>query len=1263
MLKGRSLNLSVEVVGGDKIEFETKEYEIKLVDKYDDVSSLFVIGIEKISSKIENINFGKVYELFGIPKDSINRPQSGEIDLLIGVRYAGFHPTRIASKNHLLLLENRFGKIIQGIHPEINETTTLDSRCMQIKHAIVMHVCDSSFNSIENLGVNCVPKCGSCKCGKCHPGGKDMSLKDEKELELIEQGLKFDLEKKRWVASYPWLKNPSVLENNRDIVYKILLSTERRLLRNHEHASIYSRQIQDMIDRGAARKVTREELDNYKGTKYYIAHHGVFKPESTSTPLRIVFNTSAVYGNVSLNDCLAKGPSLLNNLLGVLMRFRSYKFAFVGDIKKMYHSIDIPVEDQMTHLFLWRKLDLTREPDTYSITVVNMGDRPSATIAQSALRKTAMEFEDRYPSSSSIVIKNSYMDDVPGGDDSKESGKKRMKEIEEMLASKGFRMKEWMYSGMSAVNTVSKDQKDVQMLFGLPENDNKTNGVLGMKWNANLDSIQFFVHCKYDSSTCFTKRSMLSVINSIYDPLGLITPFTIRAKIIMRMMWATGKQTDWDDKLPKNVEIPWKSFIDDMKYLNELRFPRSISVPCSYGNPSLVIFSDGSGEAYGAVAYVRWKISEEKYCSRIHSAKSRMAPIKLIDTVRLELCGSTLAVRLRKTILLEGNLEFDKVIHIIDSEIVQAMIHRESYGFNTFAGNRLGEIQRDSEPNEWAWIESKLNIADILTRGCHPEDLSPDTVWQNGPSFLENPEDTWPVNFQVHSVTELPELKNRHKESVLLARKTKDIVQTLCDYIKIERFSKWKLLIGTTARILKLYKKYKRNVNDFSVEILPDDLRKSTFLWIEYAQRDIDMKKCVKLSPRKENGIIYVGSRTERWNMYTWNQQCFILLPKNSPISFLIAIYEHNKSHLGIDYTISKIRSQYWIIGIRSLVKGIISNCVPCQIKLKNTLKQVMSTLPVERLKPCPAFSHVAVDYFGPFESAGEVQRRVKRKCYGVIFVCLTVGAVYVDLASDYTTDSFLQVLRRFTCIHGWPNTIHSDKGSNLVGASNLLKKVVQELEWENISKTSALKGTKWNFSPADAKWYNGLAESLVKSVKRALSAALGDSNNHMKLRFSEMLTVMFESAQLVNERPIGRHPSNPDERYLCPNDLLLGRSSAENPQEEFQNICDNNSRFQFIQKVVTAFWKRWVKEAFPNLVIQKKWHTESRNLGKGDIVLVQELNAVRGKWKRAIVTEVIESGDKKVRRVMIRYKSEAGLNIEVERPIQKLILLVPNED
>ena len=94
------------------------------------------------------------------------------------------------------------------------------------------------------------------------------------------------------------------------------------------------------------------------------------------------------------------------------------------------------------------------------------------------------------------------------------------------------------------------------------------------------------------------------------------------------------------------------------------------------------------------------------------------------------------------------------------------------------------------------------------------------------------------------------------------------------------------------------------------------------------------------------------------------------------------------------------------------------------------------------------------------------------------------MGAVYVDVASDYTTDSFLQVLRRFASVCGWPSTIFSDKGSNLVGASNLLKKVVQNLDWSKINSYNVDKGTKWIFSPADAKWYNGVAEALVKSVK-----------------------------------------------------------------------------------------------------------------------------------------------------------------------------------
>ena len=130
--------------------------------------------------------------------------------------------------------------------------------------------------------------------------------------------------------------------------------------------------------------------------------------------MRIIFNSSAKVNGASLNDCLAKGPSLLNNIMGILLRFRQEKFTFIGDISKMFHSIMIPLEDQMMHLFLWRNLQTDQRPRIYAMTAVNMGDRPASAIAQTALRETAAEASEEFPKASDTIVRNSYMDDVPG---------------------------------------------------------------------------------------------------------------------------------------------------------------------------------------------------------------------------------------------------------------------------------------------------------------------------------------------------------------------------------------------------------------------------------------------------------------------------------------------------------------------------------------------------------------------------------------------------------------------------------------------------------------------------------------------------------------------------------------------------------------------------------------------------------------------------------------------------------------------------------
>ena len=180
----------------------------------------------------------------------------------------------------------------------------------------------------------------------------------------------------------------------------------------------------------------------------------------------------------------------------------------------------------------------------------------------------------------------------------------------------------------------------------------------------------------------------------------------------------------------------------------------------------------------------------------------------------------------------------------------------------------------------------------------------------------------------------------------------------------------------------------------------------------------------------------------------TWNRQRFILLPKNNVVSILIANDEHAKGgHLGIAASISKVRSKYWIIGIRVLMKQIIRNCRLCKEKLKSLQKQVMSPLPIERIKTSPAFHTTGVDYFGPYKTRGEVQKRVHGKAYGVIFTCFTSRAVYVDLAHDVSTDGFLQVLRRFSSLRGWPSKIVSDNGTQFVGASNELRDIMNNLQ------------------------------------------------------------------------------------------------------------------------------------------------------------------------------------------------------------------------
>ena len=196
-----------------------------------------------------------------------------------------------------------------------------------------------------------------------------------------------------------------------------------------------------------------------------------------------------------------------------------------------------------------------------------------------------------------------------------------------------------------------------------------------MHWNILEDTLTFKSERDKDNNNTVTKRRILSRISSIYDPLGLLSPITVRAKIILRKLWTAPRCIGWDDLVPDEVLKEWNSLNEDLKRVNEIQIYRSLTPGKVLGRPTLILFSDGSPQAYGAVAYCRWKTVEEGYVTRIIAAKSRVAPLKTINIVRLELCGAVISKRLRESISHELTIEFERTIHLVDGEIVKAMIN------------------------------------------------------------------------------------------------------------------------------------------------------------------------------------------------------------------------------------------------------------------------------------------------------------------------------------------------------------------------------------------------------------------------------------------------------------------------------------------------------------------------------------------------------------------------------------------------------------
>ena len=919
----------------------------------------------------------------------------------------------------------------------------------------------------------------------------------------------------------------------------------------------------------------------------------------------------------------------------------------------MYNSVFIEELEQHCHRFLWRGME-NREPDVYVILRVNMGDKPAGAISAEALYKTAALFQEQYPRVAELLTKSTYVDDIVDSMPDLDGAITLALDTNQVLSKAGFHTKGWLFSG--------EDEPRMNPTI-VPEvtNNLQMTKVLGVGWVSAADCIKYAPDIDSLDLTNLTRRKVLERTMKIYDPLGILGPFTLQAKVFLRETWT--QKLEWDEVMSSELQRKWISFFNRLEELSDISYDRCLHPVDAVGKPILVIFSDGSDEAYGAAAYVRWELKDGTYWSRLAMAKSRIAPIKKISTPQMELNGAVVSKRIRQVIEKEMRLDFESVIHLIDTITVLEMLHKISTRFKIYEGVRLGEIQAATQGNmdSWSWIEGKSNIADYLTRPKNLDEISQHTQWWKGPAFLETPVDSWDMKSTVDHSGVLPgEKASTHTTDSASLEKFQ-----LIDYSK---FSNARKLVWTIARVLNICKKRSFKAGSLS-HISAPEIREAKFWIAKDVQYNLsDMKQYKQLKPvLNDRGVWVIGARIAGYNPLAEHPQdeAQILLPTKHPYTRLLIRQAHVLSgHSGRDTTLARFRWTHWTPQASKLAAFEKRNCTWCRRRDMKLIKQQMGTLPTDRLSPAPPFNHVMLDIFGPYMVKGEVQKRVSGKAYGVIFTDLHSRAVHIEPVFGYDTASIILALVRFTSIRGWPEKIYSDPGSQLTAADKELSRAWDSLDVKEIHQTTAQHGSQWIFSPADSPWRQRPVEALIKSAKRCFHFSMADH----RLSPTEFTTVCYRVANILNERPLGTGKGDDScVSVLTPNLLLLGRTGADNPGNLYQT---DSYRQSLVSDIYDSFWKKWVESYAPTVIRQCKWFDSSTNLKPGDIVVVCDQNMLKNNSYLAIVREAFPSKDGKFRKVALAYKNfrigekvhqyNGATDTIIYRSVQKLALLVP---
>ena len=1145
------------------------------------------------------------------------------------------------------------------------------------------------FHDVESLGIS-------------------LPNSDDTIMTEFENTVEYVAEEKRYQIRLPWKDNVfSKLPDNKWIAEKRLDSLLSRLNRMQnkpdstlieqnicqEYQKIIHEQERDGIicklyDVNVSNKlnsVSEKNHLNFQVTSY-LPHKCVIK-DSVSTPVRVVFDGSVMgYNKMSLNKCLLKGPSLIADLSKLILQFRCKPVALTADISRAYLQIKVHPDDQNALRFLWKENGDPNEPLLiYKMLRLPFGLNCSPFLLQATLNHHFKQFSESHPVCSLLESKF-YMDDLVSAVKNESTAISMYDDSMQLMSLASMELKKWNTNSLPVRQYLKSQDPNIEF----PDEQS----ILGVKWDAVGDTLKCSIEKVISLANTLSpsKRNILRIVAKVFDPMGLLSIFLLPAKRIFQELCKV--KLSWDESLPENILSQWEKWVGFLAQMKDLKIHRYLFHDCEFeeGGPNSIeihAFCDASMQAYTVVIYAKVYDKYGNAHVKFLISKTRVSPLKQLTLPRLELMAALLCVRLTNTVANFLNEMCISAIHFYsDSQNVLYWIKGEAKSWSIFVAHRLREIHAVSQPNQWHYVNTKVNPADFCTRVDW--DISNEKLgtWFEGPKFLkENTEFSFSSN-----VPEMPCCLNEEmKKSSQVNTVTSQPVYDISNVITLHKYSTYDKLMSVTYHVLKAVESLKK------VDYSDLNLRKKGEILLIKSEQNLNFPLEIKFalsSPNEnipacekpvtpllkqfhlfkdENNLLRIKTRFENVEM-PFNVKYPILLPKDSYLTKLIIMDKHVKGfHCGVSHTLSLLRDEFWVASGRRVVRNVIGGCLICvRLKAEPYVSPSAPALPKFRVTEAKAFTYTATDFLGPIyvKQAGN---KAPVKSYVALFTCCTTRAVKLELVSSLSTECFILALRRFISVVGKPRLILSDNAKSYIRASKELRALLNP---DVIRKFCLTHRMEWRFILPKSPHWNGLSERLVKSVKAALRPVLSRS----LLDYEEISTVLTEVASLLNTRPLVYVSGDANEpTALTPAQLMYGENVSCLPP---LNLVSNDDlpdksqlatkRLRYLEKLQNAFWHRWRTEYLSTL---NEHHFHERSRGEipkcvpkvGEVVIIKDAAKARYLWKLGRIVNIFPGRDNKIRSIEVKPvslgKDDKRISETIKRPPHLLIPLELNSE